>query len=190
MCEAHIQRQVHVFDDDVDGELFLRRLEQQWQDHCRQTVIAYVCLNNTTKQSVLSGLCRTCGSGRHAERLLQTSIFQMTRLRSRAGHVVPVQLCGWAKFSTLDHLLNLPYVVTSGATRIWLGGVAERLRAIEIIEKCTLTGRGSGTRYNRDSSIDWLIQWFPTCINPRSTNHMLCMKSNDALHKGYSRTVI
>uniref|UniRef100_H2ZFL9 Cullin-4 n=1 Tax=Ciona savignyi TaxID=51511 RepID=H2ZFL9_CIOSA len=38
VCECHIRKQVHVFDDGVSGETFLRKLEEQWQDHCQQTV--------------------------------------------------------------------------------------------------------------------------------------------------------
>nr|CAB3234744.1 cullin-4A [Phallusia mammillata] len=39
VCEQHIRKQVHVFDENIDGELFLRRLEQEWQDHCQQTIM-------------------------------------------------------------------------------------------------------------------------------------------------------
>ncbi|XP_076820896.1 cullin-4A-like [Clavelina lepadiformis] len=39
VCESHIKQQVHIFDDDVDGEAFLRRLDQLWQDHCQQTIM-------------------------------------------------------------------------------------------------------------------------------------------------------
>ena len=38
VCEQHIRRQVHDFDDDVSGETFLRRLDQHWKEHCQQTV--------------------------------------------------------------------------------------------------------------------------------------------------------
>ncbi|XP_078493450.1 cullin-4A isoform X1 [Ciona intestinalis] len=39
VCESHIRKQVHIFDDGVSGESFLRKLEQQWQDHCQQTIM-------------------------------------------------------------------------------------------------------------------------------------------------------
>uniref|UniRef100_H2ZFM0 Cullin-4 n=2 Tax=Ciona savignyi TaxID=51511 RepID=H2ZFM0_CIOSA len=39
VCECHIRKQVHVFDDGVSGETFLRKLEEQWQDHCQQTIM-------------------------------------------------------------------------------------------------------------------------------------------------------